>query len=79
MLLIQNKTITGLGAEVIDRVEDILRVHAVDRFLRVHNLHGAKSFPGPFPDMEIAGEQGKYIIPALRTVVKTLEIKGKYC
>ena len=45
LLLIQNKTIPGLRAEIVDSVEDVFRVQPVDRLLRVYNPHFGKSFP----------------------------------
>ncbi len=39
MVLIENKPISGLRSEIIDRIKDIFRIQAVDRLQRVNNSH----------------------------------------
>ena len=38
MVLIEDKPISGLRSEIIDRIKDIFRIQAVDRLQRVNNI-----------------------------------------
>ena len=68
--LIQDKAITGLCSEIIDRVEHIFRVQPVDGLLGVYNPHNGYSFrePSYYTGFGTGCQKDNRLLPKPRTV-----------
>ena len=85
LILIQDKTVSGLRAEIIDRVEDVFRIQPVNRLAGVNNIHwfsfswrqsmSVTEQPASAADAEETAS-GTQIIPGFGRDVKTLAMGG---
>ena len=73
LMLVQDKAVAGLRAEIVDGVEHVFRIQPVHGRLGMHNRHGW----GPFLVRSVPVQKADYIIAAFRAVVKILATYSK--